>query len=58
MTVEAHVFPVDDLIDHDLDSDDGCVCGPDQIPVKREDGSMAWIASHHSLDGREQQETT
>lgn len=57
MTVEAHVYPTGDLIDHDLDTDDGCPCGPTQVPVERDDGSIGWYASHHSLDGREMQET-
>lgn len=50
MTV--HVFPLDDLIDHDLDGGD-CPCGPTDIPVERDDGSFGWVVSHHSLDGRE-----
>lgn len=48
----VHAYPVDDLIDHDTDGDD-CPCGPESIPVPREDGSMGWVISHHSLDGRE-----
>ena len=51
----AHVYPLGDLIEHDIDSDD--VCLPDQIPVERDDGSIAWVVSHHSLDGRETHET-
>lgn len=47
-----HVYPVNDLIDHDRDGED-CVCGPDTEPIERDDGSMAWLISHHSLDGRE-----
>lgn len=52
-----HVFPVDDLVEHDRNSED-CVCGPELIPVERDDGSVAWIVSHHSLDGRELTEAT
>lgn len=48
-----HVCPVNDLIEHDTDTDD-CVCIPDQRAAKRDDGSIGWIAVHHSLDGREQ----
>lgn len=51
-----HVFPIGDLIEHDADSDD-CACGPSSRPEKREDGSVAWIMVHHSLDGREKRET-
>lgn len=50
-----HVYPVNDLIEHD-DTTDSCVCIPDQRPVKRDDGSIGWIAVHHSLDGREARE--
>lgn len=50
-----HVWPESDIVEHDLDSDD-CVCGPTSEPIKREDGSVAWIITHHSLDGREQHE--
>ena len=51
-----HVYPVNDHVAHDTDRD-GCVCIPEQRPVKRDDGSIAWVAVHHSLDGREQRET-
>lgn len=49
-----HVVPTADRIEHNLSDD--CVCGPRVEPVKREDGSVGWIAVHHSLDGREGQE--
>jgi len=49
----AHVWPVDDLVAHDTDDDDGgCVCGPTVEPVERADGSMGWVITHHALDGR------
>lgn len=48
----VHVFPVDDLVEHDTDGGD-CVCGPTTEPVERNDGSMGWLVVHHSLDGRE-----
>jgi len=51
----VHVHPGGDLIDHDLESDD-CVCGPGMRPVRRADGSIEWIVTHHSLDGREHRE--
>jgi hypothetical protein len=47
-----HVYPVDDLIDHDTESQE-CVCGSTNRPEKRDDGSVGWIVVHHSLDGRE-----
>ena len=50
-----HVYPLADLIEHDTDSDE-CVCGPETIPVERDDGSFGWVISHHSLDGRERYE--
>lgn len=49
----VHVTPVDDLIEHDVDDDGDCVCGPEVVPVPREDGSFGWSVTHHPLDGRE-----
>ena len=48
-----HVVPAEDndLVRHELAED--CVCGPQMEPVKRHDGSVGWICTHHSLDGRE-----
>lgn len=48
----VHVYPVGDLIDHELEGDD-CPCGPETIPVKCDDGPVGWEIVHHSLDGRE-----
>ena len=47
-----HVTPVADIVDHDTGGGD-CVCGPRAEVVKRDDGSVAWVIVHHSLDGRE-----
>jgi hypothetical protein len=47
----VHVRPLGDLIEHELT--DACPCGPEQQPVKRDDGSVGWLVVHHSLDGRE-----
>lgn len=47
-----HTYPVNDLIDHEVDGDD-CPCGPTTEPVPRADGSFGWLVTHHSLDGRE-----
>jgi len=49
-----HVTPNGDLVVHELDED--CVCGPRVDPVERADGSIGWIHTHHSLDGRESRE--
>jgi hypothetical protein len=51
---DLHVTPNNDLIEHVMD--DACPCGPRDESVTRDDGSVAWIAVHHSLDGREQGE--
>jgi hypothetical protein len=50
----VHVIPNNDLIQHDISDD--CTCGPTTEPVKRDDGSVAWLHIHHSLDGREHHE--
>lgn len=47
-----HVTPTDDLIDHDT-SGEPCVCGPTTEAIERDDGSLGWLVTHHSLDGRE-----
>lgn len=52
----VHVVPVGDLVEHDVDTDTGCVCGPRLEPVIRTDGSCAWVLVHRSLDGREKNE--
>lgn len=46
-----HVVPVGDAVQHT--SDDDCVCGPTAKAIKAEDGSIQWLMIHHSLDGRE-----
>lgn len=48
-----HVIPLVDLVDHELDD---CVRGPTAVPVERDDGSIAFYYTHHSLDGREANE--
>ncbi len=52
----AVVHPLNDLGEHDIDGEDGCPCGPTVEPVPRPDGSIGWLITHHSLDGREQHE--
>ena len=52
-----HVTPTNDLIEHDTSRDgDSCICGPRVEPVKTDSGSVNWLITHHSLDGREFQE--
>ena len=51
----VHVWPETDIVEHDVDSDD-CICGPDTVPVARQNGSVGWMIRHHSLDGRERTE--
>lgn len=48
----VHIYPVDDLIEHDTEGDD-CVCGVQVEAVFTIDGSANWLISHNSLDGRE-----
>lgn len=48
----VHVYPTGDLIEHDTESD-GCICQPRVEAVRRDDGSIGWVLTHHSLDGRE-----
>ena len=53
----VHCYPSGDLIEHDTDGGD-CPCGPTTEPVVREsDGFVGWLVTHHSLDGRELNET-
>jgi hypothetical protein len=52
---EWHVFPLDDLIGHEL-AGTGCVCGTKVEPLVDATGAETWLIVHHSLDGREQQE--
>jgi hypothetical protein len=49
---ELHVFPIDDLIDHHLGTNDGgCICGP---AIESVHGFR--LVTHHALDGREHTE--
>ena len=53
----SHVHPLSDLIEHDIDSDGDCVCGPVVEPVPTDDaGGLGWMFVHSSLDGREEAE--
>ena len=48
----VHVYPNNDLIEHDTEYDD-CLCGPSTEAVPSDEGSFGWLIVHHSLDGRE-----
>ena len=48
----VHVYPDSDLIEHDTDHGEACICGPRVEAVFRDDGSNGWVIVHHSLDGR------
>jgi hypothetical protein len=50
---EWHIAPIADLITHNVND---CPCGPTTAPVERPDGSIGWLVTHHSLDGREADE--
>lgn len=52
----VYVHPLGDLIDHHLDSDGTCVCGPTPELIDDGAGGDRWMLTHHSLDGREQKE--
>jgi hypothetical protein len=43
MSAPIHVIPLHDLVEHDTDGEEECVCGPRVEPVPREDGSMGWL---------------
>jgi len=49
----VHVYPLNDLVEHDIEGED-CVCGPDVELVSAIDDG--WLVTHHSLDGREEHE--
>lgn len=55
MPQTVHVYPNNDLIDHDTDGGE-CPCGPTPEPVFDADGGCGWVITHHSLDGREAHE--
>lgn len=48
MTKVLHVYPLDDAIEHVLHADE-CVCGPTLVPVSSDDGTVAWMYTHHAL---------
>ena len=47
-----HTYPVNDLLEHDVESDD-CPCLPNVEPVETEDGGVNWLVVHNAWDGRE-----
>lgn len=52
----VHTYPVNDLVEHDIDHDGDCVCGPTVEHVPNPNGPDGWLIVHHSLDGRERYE--
>lgn len=54
MSGTLHVSPIGDLIDHVMDLEGACPCGPTTEAVFDRDGAAGWMIVHHSLDGREQ----
>lgn len=48
----AIAHPLNDVIEHDVDGQDACACGPLVEPVQRRDGSIGWVYTHHAVDGR------
>jgi hypothetical protein len=50
--MHLHVVPVGDLIEHDTEHQEGCVCGPD-VELNETRAGDGWIYVHHSLDQRE-----
>jgi hypothetical protein len=55
-SLTGHTVPEHDLIEHDLDAEGDCICGP-AMDLLREhpvfDGEDGWWYVHNSLDGRE-----
>lgn len=43
----AYVRPIKDAVDHTMSDD--CVCGPAIEPLQRDDGTVCWLVTHHSL---------
>ncbi|WP_434744669.1 hypothetical protein [Streptomyces sp. A-14] len=53
MGATVHVIPLNDLVEHDTDSEEpSCVCGPNAVPIEV-GGVVVWAYVHASLDGRE-----
>lgn len=51
MQIDLHEVPTGDSFDHETADD--CPCGPTDRPLAGEDGSVSFVAVHHSLDGRQ-----
>lgn len=50
--MHVHVTPVDDLIEHDIEHREDCVCGP-RVQLHETPHGDGWVYVHHSLDRRE-----
>lgn len=48
--LHVHVIPIGDTWCHEAED---CACGPRLEPVEQDDGTVGWMLTHHSLDGRE-----
>lgn len=53
--LEIHVYPIDDLVSHDVAEGDEntCVCGTSVECLPQPDEPDVWMFTHHALDGRE-----
>lgn len=49
--MSIHAVPVDDLVEHEVNEDGDCVCGPKVRLVETEQGDQ-WIVTHQALDRR------
>lgn len=54
----GHVFPQDDLHDHDIDALGKCMCEPILFPVQQPDGGIGTLWRHQAYDGREADEAS
>lgn len=54
---DYHIYPVNDLVEHDADGGD-CVCGPRVEAMTEGPGPTDWLFVHSSLDGREVEEAS
>lgn len=52
----AHVHPLNDLVEHTFNDQGECACGPRIEAITQKTGSIGWMISHNSLDGRERYE--
>ncbi len=53
--MHLHAVPIGDLIEHDCEHQEACVCGP-RVELHDTEQGDAWLYVHHSLDRREVRE--